>query len=73
MNYANKNNTKIGDIVRVPLNGEIESMHDEIFMLDYEVVLALRAKTKPEEQMVATGQEPLPEWLPFIDGMAIKQ
>lgn len=70
MRFATRKNTKLGDIVRVPLNGE--EFYEEQFTLDYEVVLALRAKVKPEDQMVGEGKEPLPEWLPFTDEMAYK-
>ncbi len=69
--FATPKNTKIGEIVGVPLNNE--SGHDEQFCLDYEVVLALRTKIKPEEQVVGVGQEPLPEYLPFTNEIAYKK
>ncbi len=71
MKYANIENTEIGDIVSVPINGEM--FHDEQFCLDYEVVIALKCKLKREDQVVGVGQEPMLEYLPFVDGMALKK
>lgn len=68
MKYANQDNTEVGDTVLVPLQGEF--MHDEQICIEYEVVVALRAKTKPDKQVVGTNQEPLPEWMPFNDDIA---
>lgn len=68
MKFVNKNNVKVGDTVLVPINGEM--FHDEQICLEYEVVMALHTRIKPEDQIVGDGQDPLPEWLPLIDGIA---
>lgn len=69
MKWATRENTEIGDTVLVPIHGEM--WHDEQICLEYEVVVALRTKIKPDGQIVGEGQEPLPEYLPFVDGMAL--
>lgn len=71
MTWASPENTKIGESVLVPIQGEF--MSDEQICLEYEVVLALRCKVKPEDQIVGTGQPALPEYLPFNDQMAFKK
>ena len=68
MKYATKQNTKIGDSVLVPLNGEF--MHDEQICLEYEVVLALKCKIPKEKQIVGSGQKELPQLIEFNDEMA---
>lgn len=71
MIYATPENSNIGDTVLIPINGEF--MHDEQFCIEYEVVLALKAKVKPEDQIVGDKQEPLPEYFLFQDEIAYKQ
>tara|TARA_R100001086_G_scaffold170822_2_gene93340 strand:- start:1636 stop:1875 length:240 start_codon:yes stop_codon:yes gene_type:complete len=71
MTWATPANTSVGDSVLVPLQNEF--MQKEQICIEYEVVrrdsykrkLALRCKVKPEDQIVGTGQPPLPEYLPF--------
>jgi hypothetical protein len=61
---------EIGDKVLIPINGEF--MHEEQICLEYEVVKAFRCKVQPEDQVVAEGQEPMPEWLPYDEEMPVK-
>lgn len=71
MRYATPQNTNIGDTVNIPIEGEF--MHDEQLCIEYEVVLALRAKIKPEDQIVGDGQPPLKEWYLFTNEIAYKK
>lgn len=70
MQYATPQNTEIGETVLIPLQNEF--MHDEQICIEYEVILALKAKIKPNKQVVGAGQEPLPEIMPFIYDMFYK-
>lgn len=70
MTYATKENTNIGDTVLVPIHGEF--MQKEQICQEYEVVVTLKCKTKPENQIVATGEPPMPEYLEFNDEIALK-
>jgi len=71
MEYATQENTQIGDTVLIPIQGEF--MHDEQICIEYEVILALKAKVKPNKQVIGIGQEPLPEFIEFRDDMAYRQ
>jgi hypothetical protein len=63
MSYANPKESKVGDYVDVPINGEF--MQDEQITQRYTVVLALKCNTPPNEQIIADGQEPMPTLLEF--------
>lgn len=71
MTWASPKNSKLGDKVLVPLQNEF--MSDEQICLEYEVVLALRCNVKPEDQIVGSGQKPLPEFLPFTGQEGFKK
>ncbi len=68
MKYATKENTKLGDIVSVPINNEF--MEKEQICQKYEVVLALKSTVNQEKQIVGTGQKPLPDLIEFSDEVA---
>ena len=68
MKYATKENTKLGDIVSVPINNEF--MEKEQICQKYEVVLALKSIVNQEKQIVGTGQEPLPDLIELNDEVA---
>lgn len=68
MKYATRENTKVGDTVLIPLNGEW--MEDEQIMVEHEVVLAFRCKISPDKQIVGKGQAPLPLLREFNDETA---
>lgn len=65
MKYAKPADTHLGDIISVPINGEF--MEDEQICQKYEVVKALKCLTPVSEQIVATGEEPMPLLLEFTD------
>ncbi len=66
MKFATRENTKVGDTVLIPINNEW--MEDEQICLEYEVVLALKLKSK--DQIVGKDQEPLREFYEFRDDLA---
>lgn len=70
MRQATKENTTIGETVIVPIQGEF--MEKEQICLEYEVVIALKCKVKPENQIVGSDELPMPEYLEFNNEMAYK-
>jgi hypothetical protein len=70
MRQATKENTAIGEIVWVPIQGEF--MKKEQIYIEYEVVIALKCKLKPEQQIVGSNEKPMPEYLEFNNEMAYK-
>ena len=71
MRSATKENTEIGEAVLVPIHGETLNLDVQIH-IEYEVVIALRCKVKPEDQIVGSDQEAMPEYIEFNDQMAYK-
>lgn len=71
MKPATKQNTEIGEAVLVPIHGETLNLDVQIH-IEYEVVIALRCKVKPEDQIIGTNQKPMPEFIEFNDEMAYK-
>lgn len=63
--YAKPEDCNLGDIVAVPIHGEF--MHEEQICQNYEVVKALRCMTPKAKQVVADGESPMPDLLPFTD------
>lgn len=71
MKYATKQNTKVGDVVLIPIEGEW--MHDEQIMVEHEVVMAFKCLVKPEDQIVGSGHKPLPLLAEFHDDIAYRK
>ena len=69
MKYANKHNVSVGDIVSIPIHAEF--MSEQQICLNYEVVLALKCCCKEDEQIVATGEQPLPVLIELLPDLAI--
>jgi len=65
MKYAKVKDLYIGDIVSVPINGEM--MQEEQICQDYIVVKALKCMTPPQEQIIATGEKCMPMLLELTD------
>lgn len=70
MIYATKQNTKVGDTVLIPIEGQW--MSDEQIMLEHEVILAFKCKVPADKQIVETGLKPLPELSEFHDDIALR-
>lgn len=66
--YANRENTKEGDKVLIPLQGEF--MHDEQICEEYEVVLCFKKKTHPST-VTGEGMTDNPEYIVFRNDMAL--
>lgn len=69
MKYATKENTKIGDTVLIPIDGEW--LGKEQIMIEHEVVMAFKCKIKPEDQIIGSGYTALPELREFYDDIAL--
>jgi len=61
--WATPENSKVGDKVLVPIDGEY--LHQDQICTEYEVVLMLKCKVHPKDQVIGKAQDPLPEYLPF--------
>ena len=70
MDYVKPEDTELGDILLVPIHGEF--MNREQICQKYKVVKALECLTPAKEQIVVNGEEPMPQLMPLIEGIAIK-
>lgn len=68
MKFVKKENLTVGDIVAIPIHGEF--MQEEQICQKYEVVLAFKCLSKPEDQIIATTEEPMPMLIEAMDDMA---
>ena len=71
MEYTKQKDAEIGDEVFVPINGE--HMQEEQICQSYTVVKALKCNTSQLEQIVATGEQPMPILMELTDETGFKK